>query len=65
MPPYKDTLKLMKKKKNDDKEEAGIGCDGTGHWGENWGSFGRQRVPGELRVSRCRAAEDDLPIRDS
>lgn len=48
-----------------DKEEAGIGCDGTGHWGENWGSFGRQRVPGELRVSRCRAAEDDLPIRDS
>ena len=35
-----------------DKEEAGIGCDGTGHWGENWGSFGRQRVPGELRVSR-------------
>lgn len=48
-----------------DKEEAGIGCDGTGHWGENWGSFGRQRVPGELRVSRCRAAEDDLPNRDS
>lgn len=46
-----------------DKGEAGIGCDHrNGALGEKWGSPGRQKVPGEAGVSRCRPIEFDPPI---
>lgn len=28
-----------------DKEEAGIGCDGTGHWGGELGKFWETKSP--------------------